>query len=149
MEVLSSALSPWLQRANVSFISYSHSYSPTLPKEWGQLTQGLQIWWWQNWVWLKDSVGPIHLGWSRGTDFQDFANSCDGANRQFSKSHRCGAWFGLFASFHFQKCFSGWYCSMFPVRLIIVCWKCASPGQCCSMGWSVALGTKSCRFDSQ
>lgn len=98
---------------------------------------------------VKDSVGPIHLGLSLGIDLQDLEISCDGANRQFSENHRCRVWFGLFASFHFQKSISGQYCSMFPIRFIIVCWKCASSGLCGSVGWNVVCALKSCRFDSQ
>lgn len=32
-------------------------------------------------------MGPIHLGLSQGTVFQDLKNSCDGADRQSSESH--------------------------------------------------------------
>lgn len=65
MEVFFSALSPYLQRTNVSFISHGHGDTLTSHKESGQLTQCLckcgygriECDW-------KDSVGPVHLGLS-------------------------------------------------------------------------------------
>lgn len=52
---------------------------------------------------LKDSMGPIHLGLSQETVFQDLKNSCDGADRQSSESHSVEPGLGCWPLFISRK----------------------------------------------
>jgi hypothetical protein len=83
--------------------------APHHPRNQDSWHNAVQIWLWQNSVWLKESEGPTHLGLSQRTDFQDLENSCHGADRPFSQRHRCATWFGLFASSLSQESFSNQY----------------------------------------